>query len=292
MARTFEVVSRRRDGSERKRRFTTQDALEPGAVLALEGRWWLVERTEDGDPPRANVTPARYRLRLVHPDGGEELGVFRRYRLGGPRLGHAFTTLEDGRPISWQVARENLSVDEDGQAYLDLVAERDYAELEEVPNHELEHTLERDDDLPEEARATMQEAEQAGLEVELVALDPGEEPDWDEAERYIQALILEEIEDDLLEQCGVDPDADPRDTWLATVKERLLEDLRGFRDDLETDRDEIEVWEFRGGRVFASVGTFADESNPDSGHGWLCRLLDASALRAAGFERVRKGSLV
>ncbi len=127
--------------------------------------------------------------------------------------------------------------------------------------------------------------------VELVSLDPGEAPDWDEAERYVAALILEEIEDDLVEQCGVDPDRDPRETWLDIVKERLLEDLRRFRADIEGDHDEIEEWEFRGARVFASVGSTDDESNPDSGHGWLCRLLDASALGAAGFERVRRASL-
>ena len=36
----------------------------------------------------------------------------------------------------------------------------------------------------------------------------------------------EEIEDDLFEQCGVDVDHDPRETWLATVKERLRADSR------------------------------------------------------------------
>ena len=37
---------------------------------------------------------------------------------------------------------------------------------------------------------------------------------------------------------------------------------------------------------------FEDESDPNSGHGWHCRLLDASALRAAGFSRVRKATLL
>ncbi len=283
-----------RAGKERVHRYTTDDTLEPGSVLVLEGRWWLVERVEDAEPPRALAKPARYRMRLVHPDGREELGAFRRYRPDGPRLGHAFTTLEDGRPISWQVTEQRLAVDDQGEPYLDLVAERDYAEEGgELPDHELEHALARDDgDLPEEALATLTRAAESGLMVELVSLDPGEASDWEEAERYIDALILEEIEDDLVEQCGVDPDRDPRETWLQIVKERLREDLRRFRADIEGDHDEIEEWDFRGGRVFASVGSEEDESNRDSGHGWMCRLLDASALGAAGFERVRRASLV
>ena len=33
------------------------------------------------------------------------------------------------------------------------------------------------------------------------------------------------------------------------------------------------------------------KADPYSGHGWMCRLVDASALAAAGFERVRKAEL-
>ena len=127
--------------------------------------------------------------------------------------------------------------------------------------------------------------------VELVALEPGEAPDWAEAEAYIDALELEVIEDDLLERCGVNPDRDPRETWLETVKARLRSDLELFRNDLEGERDQIEEWEFREGRIFAAVGSFEDEANPDSGHGWMTRLVDASALNAAGFSRVRKAEL-
>src|SRR5207247_1908411 len=229
--------------------------LKPGDVVRFKGRDWLVERIEDGTPERVVAKPARYRLRLVHPDGREEDGAFRRYRPDGPRLGHAFTTLEDGQPISWQVVDERLAYD-DRNPYLDLVAERDYGEAEELPDHELEHALaSREAEFPAGAISTLQRAEAQGLSVELVALEAGEAPDWDAAGRYIDALILEEIEDDLFELCGVDVDNDPRETWLATVKERLREDLRLFRDDIEGDHDEIEEWDFRDGRVFASVGT-------------------------------------
>lgn len=285
----YEVVTVDRAGKERRQRYTSEKELQAGSIVLLRGRHWLVERVE---PPLVVARPARYRIRLRHPDGREESGAFRRFRPGAPRLGHAFTTLDGGRPVSWQVVDEQLARDEDGEPFLDLVAARDFAELEELPDHELEHALAaRDDSLPEAATATLIRAEQAGLAVELAALDAGEAPDWEAAESYVNALILEEIEDDLLELCGVKPDRDPRDTWLGLVKERLLADLERFRDDIEGDHDEIEEWDFRGGRVFASVGSLDDEADPERGHGWMCRLVDVSALGAAGFERVRKARL-
>jgi hypothetical protein len=86
-------------------------------------------------------------------------------------------------------------------------------------------------------------------------------------------------------------DHDPRETWLATVKERLRADLEAFRTDIEGDHDEIEEWDFRGGRILASVGSYEDEFDANSGHGWMCRLADSGALGVAGFERVRKYKL-
>ena len=286
----YEVVAHTRTGGERIHRYASDEPLQPGEVLRLEGRWWLVVGVEpEAEPPRARAQPARYRIRLRHPDGREELGAFRRYRTDGPRLGHGLTTVEDGHPVSWEVVDQRLARDDD-EPYLDLVAERDYGEeAGDLPDHELEHALAaRAERLPEEATALLSRAEGAGLSVELVALEPGELPDWGEAERYLDALTLDEIEDDLLELCGVNPDRDPRETWLETVKARLRADVAGFRADIEGDHDEIEEWDFLDGRVFASVGSFDD---PDSGYGWLCRPLDAGVLAAAGFRRVRKFEL-
>jgi hypothetical protein len=192
------------------------------------------------------------------------------------------------------VTGEQLAYDEAREPFLDLVAERDYAEAAgDVPDHELEHALERrlEQGLPPGAEAAISRAADEGLNLELAALDPGEEPDWPESSRYIAALIFEEIEDDLFEQCGVDVDHDAQETWLSTVKERLQSDLEAFRSDIDGDHDEIEEWDFRGGRIFASVGTYEDEFDPNSGHGWMCRLLDSGALGVAGFERVRKYEL-
>lgn len=286
----YDVVVHHRTGQEHVRPYASGEPLAVGDVLRLEGRYWLIESI---DGSRAAAKPARYRLKLRHPDGSEELGAFRRFRPGAPRLGHAFSTIEDGRPISWQVVDQGVARDDQGEPYLDLVAERDFAELEELPDHELEHAFARreEEEVPDAAAAAFARAEAAGLSLELVALEPGEEPDWPETDKYIDALVLELIEDDLLELCGVDPDRDSRESWLPTVKERLAEDRDRFRADIEGDHDEIEEWSFRGARIFASVGTPDDEADADNGHGWMCRLLDGGVLPVAGFQRVQKARL-
>jgi hypothetical protein len=62
-----------------------------------------------------------------------------------------------------------------------------------------------------------------------------------------------------------------------TRRERIHVDERGC----------ARVWVGRADR-FAAVGRSDDESNPFSGHGWMCRLVDAGMLQAGGFKRVRK----
>jgi hypothetical protein len=290
VATSYELVHADRSGHERVHPYTSEEPLARGAVVHYEGRDWLVEEL---DGSRALLKPARYRLRLRHPDGREELGAFRRYRSDAPRVGHTFSTLEDGAPISWQVVDSRLTEDDQGQPYLDLTAERDYSEADDtptLPEHELEHALARDDGA-EAAAATLARAGEAGLFVELVALEPGQAPDWAEASEYLDAIGIEEIHDDLLVRCGVDPERDARDGWLDTVKERLRADLEAFRADVEGGHDEVEEWEFRDGRVFAALGSFESEADPNSGHGWMTRLYDAGVLGAAGFRRVRKAEL-
>jgi hypothetical protein len=294
----YEVVTLLPSGKERVQRYASDDPFGVGEVLRLGGRFWLVESIEEpqGETgvPHAVAKPARYRIRLRHPDDREEFGALRRIRSGSPRLGHAFTTLEEGQPISWQVVDEQLARDEVGEPFLDLLAERDYAEADgELPDHELEHALavRREEPLSSAADAALSQAAAQGLDVELVALDPGEEPDWSESLRYIDSLLFEQIEDDLFEECGVDVDSDRRETWLDTVKERLRSDLEAFRRDLEGQHDQIEEWDFRGGRIFVTVGSYEDEFDPNSGHGWMCRLADSGVLGIGGFARVRKPEL-
>jgi hypothetical protein len=203
--RNYDVVIVNRVGLTRVHGYTTDDELRPGDVLRLDGRYWLAAQVEPaGDAveehhhhhqhhpveARVLVKPARYRLRLRHPDGREELGAFRRFRADAPRLGHAFTTREAGRPESWEVVDERLAYDEQGEPYLDVVAERDFAEVEgDLPDHELEHALARsEEELPPQAAEAFARAQEAGLAVELVALEPGEAPDWEEAERYLDPI--------------------------------------------------------------------------------------------------------
>jgi hypothetical protein len=286
----YEVVTVNRAGIERVHPLVSENELSAGSVVTLDGRDWLVDAVEDGDTIRVVAKPARYRLRLRHPDGREELGAFRRMRPDGPRLGHSFTTIEDRAAISWSVVDEAFAHDEQDEPFLDLVAERDYGEAEgDLPDHELEHALAaRSDEVPDAARERIDEATRSGLSIEPVALEPEESPDWEEARRYIEALSLDTIEDDLLEMCGVDTRRDSEATWLETVKSRLRDDLDRFSADVEGDHDEIEEWDFHRGRVFAAVGAPDDEADPDSAYGWMCRLIDAGALGAAGFSRVRQ----
>ena len=290
MPRTYELVHTNRLGHRLAHELVSDDDLEPGALVRSEGRDWIVDRLEEN---RVLLEAARYRLVLRHPEGDVERGAFRRFRSDAPRQGHTFSTLVDGAPVTWVVTNERLARDDDGKPYLELTAERDHSERDEppsLPEHELEHTLARDAER-DEAAAGLTRAADAGLLVELVALEPEEAPDWEEARRYIDALIIEEIEDDLLVLCGVDPDRDPHETWIETVKERLRADLEAFRADVEGDHDEIEEWDFRDGKVFAATGTFDDQSDPNSGFGWMARLVDVSATAAAGMTRVRKADL-
>src|SRR5262245_54522006 len=229
----YEVALESRAGVQQVLPFTSEEPLESGEAIRLSGRYWLV--TDVGAGPSTRVlagpgaedrqhvvaTPARYRIRLRHPDGREEVGAFRRFRADAPGIGHAFTTVAGGAPENWEVVDARLAHDDQGQPYAEFVAERDFTEVEDMPDHELEHALARSlEQLPPGAVETFDRAAGAGLAVELVALEPGEAPDWPEAERFIDALVLEEIEDDLLELCGVNPGRDPREHWLARVQDR------------------------------------------------------------------------
>ena len=210
MAADYQLVHVNRVGHEHTQPYRSETELAEGDLVHVEGRDWLVDSVES---ERVQLEPARYRLVLRHPDGRTEAGAFRRYRSDAPRIGHTFSTIVDGVPASWQVADDRLQRDEQGKPYRELTAERDYSEAEDAPDlpeHELEHALARDDDR-DDAVAALARAEESGQLVELVALEPGEAPDWDEAGRYIDALILEEIEDDLFALCGVDTRNDSQD---------------------------------------------------------------------------------
>jgi hypothetical protein len=288
-ARSYEVVVSSRQGRERVHRYASDDMLEPGDVIRLGGRDWLLERFDEQG--RLHAEPARYRLTLDHGDGRRESGVLRRWRPDAPQVGHSFTTLDGGRPVAWQVVSSELASEGDGGSYIEFLARRDFGEADmDLGPHELEHAAARLDDTGEVAR-TLDRAEREGLSVELVALDAGDEPDWEAAGRLIDSLVVEELEDDLIELAGVDTDADPREGWIDTVKARLRADLERFRAAVESGNDQIEEWKFRDGRIFASVGRESEEAEPNSGHGWMVRLVDAEALGAAGFKRVRKAEL-
>src|SRR5712692_5820710 len=119
----YEIVTSTRGGKARSHPYVSDTLIRRGDVVVLAGRYWLVAELEDG---RAVAKPARYRLVLRYPDGREEAGGFRRFRVDAPRLGHVFTTSPEGEPWAWVVVDERLEPDEDGEPYLELVAERDF----------------------------------------------------------------------------------------------------------------------------------------------------------------------
>jgi hypothetical protein len=278
--------------SGQSRRLQLEVELAPGDVIQLRDRYWIVESTSGEAPVTLSVAPARLRLVLLHPDGHEELGAVRRWGREAPQEGHVLTTGAPGREESWRVQRRRLARDESGAPLIELIAERDYEDSDgERAEHELEHRLARADERPEAASALFRRVEREGLMLELVARDEGEPADWAAAEEYIRDLIIEEVGEDVLELAGVDTDNEPRERWLALVQERLLADLASLRDDVEGERDEIEVWEEDGRLVLASVGRWDDEYAPDKGHGWMTRLVDSGVLIAAGFARVPRAQL-
>jgi hypothetical protein len=287
--RGYELVTRTRDGREQRRPYAAGEAIEPGDVIGLAGQAWLVASVDgDASPPLVRAVPARYRIVLRHESGEEEPAALRRLRDGSPGLGHVFTTRVEGRPVSWTVVEQRLARGEggDGDAFLELVAERDFGEFEELPQHELEHLQPGSP-----ARVAAGPTEDDDQRSELVSLDAGSEADWAEAERYIDALVIDEVGDDLLELCTVDTGHLPRASWIAHVQRRLRADLERFRADVEGPHDEIQEWQSRGARIFASTGSWADEADPESGHGWMVRLVDSDVLGAAGFHRVRRADL-
>jgi hypothetical protein len=256
---SYEIVTCDRSGRGRVRPYDSEDALVPGSVLMLSGRYWLVERVERS---RGHAQPARYRLTLRHPDGHQESGAFRRFRADAPTVGHQLTTLEDGAPISWTVIEQRLARDYAGEPFLESIAERDYAETESLPDHQLEHPLAQERGDTSAADTLLARAAAPGLAIELVGLEAGQAPSWEEATRYLDSLILEELEDDLLEQCGVNPGRDPQRTWLDKAKRRLRDDLDSFRGDIERDHDQTEEWDFRGARSSQRLGASTTTRTP------------------------------
>jgi hypothetical protein len=97
---------------------------------------------------------------------------------------------------------------------------------------------------------------------------------------------------DLLEMCGVDPSRDAQETWLDVVQERLRDDLQSLRADIEGDHDDIEEWDFLGGRIFAAVGSIEEESNPLSFPAACQGGVSAGGSGPAGAGRLRSRVVV
>ena len=63
----YDIAATTRAGKQRVHPYALEEPLEVGQIVRLEGRYWLIESIEDS---HAAAKPARYRLKLRHPDGG------------------------------------------------------------------------------------------------------------------------------------------------------------------------------------------------------------------------------
>jgi hypothetical protein len=284
------LPSRRGSGREHRHRLSTTHDLQVGDLVSVAGGRWIVdELREAGGEREARLEPARFRLVLLRPDGREEAGAIRRLRDDSLGVGHAFTTADEAgaHRLRWDVVTSRFVRDQGGRPLIEFLADHGLHAHERIPDHELEHRIAQQGDLAE-ARAALEFATAAGLAVELVELEPDRDPDWAEAGAYLEALEIEEIGEDLLERCGVKPEQDSPEAWIEQVKLRLRADLTSFRGDVEGPHRQIREWRIGARRVFASIGTWENEADPDSGHGWLCRLVDSDVLGTAGFVRLRE----
>jgi hypothetical protein len=188
MTFSYTLVTHDRMGREQTRPYASRDPLAPASIVLLGGRYWLVDRV---DGATVQARPARYRLMLRHPDGRVEAGAFRRFRADSPVVGHQLTTFEDGAPISWAVVKQRLDRDDAGEPFLESIAERDYTEVESLSDHQLEHALAQGEDDAGATVSALSRATEAGRAVELVGLEAGQAPDWVEASRYLESLVIE-----------------------------------------------------------------------------------------------------
>ena len=291
------VVTRRRTGKERMHEFASEAQLEPGDVLRLDGRYWLVASIEAGQdaPARAVAVPARYRLRLRHPDGREELGGLAPLPArSSPGSAIRSRLSKTGSPSLGRSSIKQLEQDEQGEPYLGFIAERDFAEVEALPSHSARaHARPQPGgtSFPPSAQAAFERAEQTGLSIKSSHSSPARSLIGRQPSASSRCSCSRRSRTTCSSFAGSTRTRIPRGTWLETVKSRLRSDLAQFRADVERDEDQIEQWSFRDGRMFASIGSPDDEADPLSGHGWMCRLVDAGVLTAAGFERVRKSEL-
>ena len=71
MAVSYEIVTHDGTGRERVHPYTGEDALAPGSVVLLGGRYWLVDRVEQA---RVQTQPARTGSRYATRADGKSPG--------------------------------------------------------------------------------------------------------------------------------------------------------------------------------------------------------------------------
>jgi hypothetical protein len=179
-----------------------------------------------------------------------------------------------------------------GEPFLESIAGRDYADTESLPDHQLEHALEQQRDDTSTADTVLARATVPGLAIELVGLEGSQAPGWDEATRYLDSLTSRNSRTICSSNAASIPAAIRGERGWTRPSGAFATISTASAPTSERGHDQTEEWDFHGDKIFAAQGSFDDDANPDSGYGWMCRLVDAGDLQAAGFYRVRKPLLL
>jgi hypothetical protein len=82
---SYEIVTHDRTGRERVHPYTGEDALAPGSVVLIGGRYWLVDRIEQTRVQTSRrATGSRYATRVDGKSPGRP-----RFRADAPAPGHS-----------------------------------------------------------------------------------------------------------------------------------------------------------------------------------------------------------
>src|SRR5919204_3200296 len=191
MPRTYEFVHVNRLGHRLTHELVSDDTLEPGAIIRSEGRGWIVDRVEDS---RVFLEPARYRLSCAtltaiwRPARSAASGPMRRAL--ATRSARSSTTRRSAGSWSRSVSRVTTTASRSTSSP-PTGTTRSATSRRACPSTSWSTPL-RVTTISARPRQGLAEAAEAGLPVELVALEPEEAPDWDEGRRCIDALMIED----------------------------------------------------------------------------------------------------
>ena len=215
--------------------------------MTLDGRDWLVDAVEEGDTARVVAKPARYRLRLRHPDGREELGAFRRMRAGQPATR---PLVHDARgrgsrqlgassrrrsPTTSRTSRSSTSSPSATTARPRATCPTTSSSTRSPASADGSGRRQGVDRRGDALRACRSSSPRSSRTRRRTGrrLAATSRPSVSTRSRTTCSSCAASTRGD-----------DSEGTWLETVQARLRDDLESFSADVEGDHDEIEEWDF------------------------------------------------